>query len=29
MRPLNQRELTEENAIQAWRIVDQQSITLD
>ncbi len=29
MRPLNAREMTEENAITAWRIVDQHSITLD
>jgi hypothetical protein len=29
MRPLNQRELGEEQAVCAWRIVDQQSVTLD
>lgn len=29
LRPLNQRELGEEQAVCAWRIVDQQSVTLD
>jgi hypothetical protein len=29
MRPLNQRELSEDNAVHAWRIVDHHSITLD
>jgi hypothetical protein len=29
MRPLNNREINEEQAVTAWRIIDQQSITLD
>jgi hypothetical protein len=29
MRPLNQREIAEEHAVSAWKILDRQSITLD
>ncbi len=29
MRPLNQREVSEEGAVPAWKIIDQQSIIID
>ena len=29
MRPLNSREIAEEHAVSAWKIVDNQSITMD
>ena len=29
MRPLNQREISEEHAVSAWKIVDSASITMD